>query len=99
MSRISKTAVATLALTLFAAPLAFAGEVITVDEWNQPVMVQGAKGAPVRATQAGQFTTGVAASTTKGGDIKEVLQGSQAWTPQASHLSQAPQNGSDWMNR
>ncbi len=98
MSRSTKIAAATLALSLFTAPLAFAGEVFVNDEWNLPVYVTGAKGAPMRAAVAGQFTNGVAAQSGAGGDISAVTKGSEAWTRQADPRGHQPAYGTDYEN-
>lgn len=99
MSRSTKIAAATLALSLLAATLAFAGEVFVTDEWNLPVYVTGAKGAPVQATMPGQFTNGVAAMTGSGGNIDALMKGSEAWTRQADPRDHEPTYGTDWENR
>jgi hypothetical protein len=99
MSRLNKIAAATIALSLLSAPFAFAGEVLLFDQSNQPVMITGAKGAPVQATVPGQFTNGVSFQATSGGDPAAQLKGNEAWTRQADPRAGEPQNGSDWMNR
>lgn len=99
MSRLNKIAAAAIALSLLSAPLAFAGEVFVVDEWNQPIMVTGAKGAPVQASVPGQFSNGVAAMSGSGGNIADQLKGSQVWTRQTDPRVGEPRCGSDWENR
>lgn len=99
MSRLNKIAAAAIALSLLSAPVAFAGEVFVVDQWNLPIMVPGAKGAPVQASVPGQFTNGVPAMFGGGGSIPDLIKGNQAWTRQADSRAGEPRCGSDWENR
>ncbi len=98
MARIRNLAASTLALALLAAP-AFAGDVPVFDEWNQPVMTQGAKGGRVQATAPGNFQIGVPRSSTAGGLVNEHYQGSQYWATQPDITSQVPTCGSQYLDR
>ncbi len=98
MTNFRNIAAATLALALLAAP-AFAADVPAFDEWNQPIMTQGAKGGATQATTPANFQIGVPASSTAGGDVAAQLKGSEHWVVQPEVSRQTPLCGSQYMDR
>lgn len=80
------------------ASAALAGQTPILDEWAQPVMVQGAKGAEVQAYQKADFE-GQCLRTSVGGQIAPVFDAVTKWTTIPDFRDVGGMAGPDYLNQ
>ena len=80
------------------ASAALAAQTPIMDEWAQPVMVEGAKGAEVQAYQKADFE-GQCLRTGVGGEIDAVFDAVTKWTPIPDFRDAGGMSGPDYLNQ
>ena len=89
---------AVITVMALSASVALAGQTIVLDEFAQPVKIQGAKGTPVQAYQKADFD-GECLRTGVGGNIDPVFQAVTKWNPGRDYRDVDTMTGSDYINQ